>query len=151
MGEIQIISHAAQVKRATERAMKQAAEMIGGTLAGHAIEYCPVDTGLLRNSITYAIGGEEPKLTTYKSNNRDKNGKEIEVVEGTYSGIAPQDDRGTVTVYVGTNVEYAPYVEMGHIQAGSGKHVAPQPYIKPAIVDHLDEYKTILANALKGE
>lgn len=40
---------------------------------------------------------------------------------------------------------------MGHIQAGSGKRVAPQPYIKPAIVDHLDEYKQILENTLKEE
>ena len=40
---------------------------------------------------------------------------------------------------------------MGHIQAGSGKHVAPQPYIEPAIVDHIDEYKQILENVLQEE
>ena len=47
------------------------------------------------------------------------------------------------TVYCGTNVEYAPYVEMGH-HTPSGKFVAPQPYLKPALTDHKDEYINII-------
>ena len=144
MGEIEVTSHAAQVKRATEKAMKKAAEMIGGTLAGHAIEYCPVDTGLLRNSITYAIGGEAPKLTTYKSNDRDKNNKTIEVREGTYSGTAPQDDNGTVTVYVGTNVQYAPYQELG----APNINLPARPYLRPAFENHRDEIEQIIDKTL---
>lgn len=42
------------------------------------------------------------------------------------------------SVYVGTNVEYAPYVELG-----TSKRKA-KPYLRPAIEDHLDEYKGII-------
>ena len=146
------------VEKYTEESILQALEMIGLKAEDYAKMKCPVDTGLLRNSIAHAVAGEQPsigasykdtekKARTYKADNPDENG---EIKQGTYAGRTPKK-KGEYTVYVGTNVEYAPYVEMGHIQAGSGKHVAPQPYIKPAIVDHLDEYKTILANALKGE
>lgn len=46
--------------------------------------------------------------------------------------------------YIGTNVEYAPYVEMGTV------YTDPRPYLKPAVVDHLDEYRKIAEDALKG-
>lgn len=65
------------------------------------------------------------------------------------------------TLAIGTNVEYAPYVELGtgpYFQAppaweqfdakqgsGDGKgYVRPRPYLKPAITDHIDEYKKIM-------
>lgn len=47
------------------------------------------------------------------------------------------------TSYVGTNVEYAPYVEMGT------KSTKAQPYLKPAIVNHIQEYKSIVEQELK--
>ena len=144
MGEIEVVSHVAQVKRATEKAMKQAATMIGGTLAGHAIEYSPVDTGLLRNSITYAIGGESPEKVAYKSNDRDKNGKEIPVEEGSYSGTAPQDTSGEVTVYVGTNVQYAPYQELG----APNINLPARPYLRPAFENHREEISQIFERTL---
>ena len=39
---------------------------------------------------------------------------------------------------IGTNVEYAPYVELGTVKQ------RPQPYLRPAIEEHVDEYKKIL-------
>jgi hypothetical protein len=51
-------------------------------------------------------------------------------------------------VYVGTNVEYAPFVEYGH-RTQSGKTVEGKPFLKPAIESHLDEYKHILESELK--
>lgn len=48
------------------------------------------------------------------------------------------------TAYVGTNVEYAPYVEMGT------KNTKAQPYLKPAIANHLQEYEQIIEQELKG-
>ncbi len=51
-------------------------------------------------------------------------------------------------VYVGTNVEYAPFVEYGHRTPG-GKTVEGKPFLKPAIESHLDEYKHILESELK--
>lgn len=48
------------------------------------------------------------------------------------------------TAYVGTNVEYAPYVEMGTVNTGA------QPYLKPAVVNHLHEYEQVIEQELKG-
>lgn len=49
------------------------------------------------------------------------------------------------TVYVGTNVEYAPYVEMG-----TSRHPEAKPFLKPAATDHTEEYKSIVEQFLKG-
>ena len=42
------------------------------------------------------------------------------------------------TVYIGTNVEYGPYVEFGT------RNQRPQPYLTPAATQHTDEYKRII-------
>ena len=66
----------------------------------------------------------------------------------------------TNTELVGTNVEYAPYVELGHNQevgryvAAIGKrlvnaYVKGHPYIRPAIENHKDEYKKIAETELR--
>lgn len=47
-------------------------------------------------------------------------------------------------VYVGTNVEYGPYVELGT----SKMH--PHPYLRPAAADHADEYRAILKGCLES-
>lgn len=47
-------------------------------------------------------------------------------------------------VYIGTNVEYAAYVEMGTSK------MKAQPYLKPAVVDHADEYKQMVEYYLKN-
>ena len=46
--------------------------------------------------------------------------------------------------YVGTNVEYAAYVEMGTSK------MKAQPYLKPAVVDHADEYSRMVEYYLKN-
>lgn len=48
------------------------------------------------------------------------------------------------TVQVGTNVEYATYVEIGTYKMGA------RPYIKPSIEDHIQEYQEILKRILEG-
>jgi HK97 gp10 family phage protein len=48
------------------------------------------------------------------------------------------------TEAIGTNVEYAPYVEMGT------QRMKAQPFIKPAAEDHVSEYKSIFETYLKG-
>ena len=47
------------------------------------------------------------------------------------------------TAYIGTNVEYAPYVELGT------SRMEERPFLKPAALDHVDEYKAIVLNELK--
>lgn len=49
------------------------------------------------------------------------------------------------TAQVGTNVEYGPYVELGT------SRMAERPFIKPAIENHLDEYKQIIQVTLSSK
>lgn len=71
-------------------------------------------------------------------------------------------------VYIGTNCEYAPYVELGTGKYYSGGRPTawsyqdakgnwhrttgqrPQPYLKPAAANHGDEYRSILENEMKN-
>jgi len=82
----------------------EAFEEIGVIAEGYAKSACPVDTGRLRNSISFEA-----------------------------------DDR---KVSVGTNVEYAPYIELG-----TSKH-SPQPFIRPSIEDHINQFRDIIVQEL---
>lgn len=121
--------------KAGELALKQAARAIGGEAVGYAKANCPVDTGLLRNSITFAISGEEPDIKSYKA---DKgNG------HGSYSGAMPKEKSG-LAVYIGTNVKYAEKQENGDYPHKTGsKH-----FLKKAATEHTDRYKKIIESAL---
>lgn len=67
---------------------------------------------------------------------------------------------GNDTELIGTPVEYAPYVEIGHHQTPGryvpaiGKrlvasYVPGKPYLAPAIENHVSEYKEVFENELK--
>lgn len=47
-------------------------------------------------------------------------------------------------VYIGTNVSYAPFVELGTRKAPA------YPYLKPACTEHNEEYKAILTESLRN-
>lgn len=116
-----------------EEAIDLALEECGSECERYAKTKCPVDTGLLRNSITYALNGQAPAASTYKADNPDKTGQ---VQSGSYSGTADNDKEPCV--YIGSNVFYSAYVEMG-----SSHHPTPKPYLKPALEEHTDKYKDI--------
>lgn len=46
------------------------------------------------------------------------------------------------TVVIGSNVEYAPYVELGTVK------MSPRPYLRPAIENHIPEYQSVLQAVL---
>lgn len=48
------------------------------------------------------------------------------------------------TVNVGTSVEYAPFVELGTIKSPA------YPFLKPAALEHTDEYRELLKSSLKN-
>lgn len=48
------------------------------------------------------------------------------------------------TEVIGTNVEYAPYVELGTVR------MAARPYLRPAAENHGPEYKAIILMALQN-
>ena len=78
------------------------------------------------------------------------------VAEGYAKKLAPVDtgnlrnsithevDDGEPAVYIGTNVEYAPYQELGTI------HMAAHPFLKPAVADHANEFPKIIENEMKN-
>ena len=58
---------------------------------------------------------------------------------------AQQDER---TEVIGTNVEYAPFVELGYVHT-SGKKIPARPYLRPAAEEHGAEYKYVFENELR--
>lgn len=150
MAEIELISHVEDVRKYTAEAIERALESVGITAEAYAKFLCPVDTGLLRNSITHAVSGKSAAISEYKSNDAHadtpvtrKNGtagKPAPVVTGSYRGNTPAGEKA---VYIGTNVEYAAYVEMGTSKSEA------QPFLKPAVTDHREEYKRIIENEFK--
>lgn len=53
-------------------------------------------------------------------------------------------DNGEKAVYIGTNVEYGPYVELGTSRQKA------QPFLTPAAQNHGEEYRSILESELRG-
>lgn len=51
---------------------------------------------------------------------------------------------GEKAVYIGTNVEYAPYVELGTSRRKA------QPFLRPAAADHADNYRQIAERNLRN-
>lgn len=91
-------------------------------------------TGLLRNSITFALAGEPANTTSYSADQGMKG-------SGSYKGTAP-GSRGDLACYIGTNVDYAAVNELG------GSKMKARPYLKPAIENYREKYKQIMIDAL---
>ena len=65
------------------------------------------------------------------------------------------------TMFVGTPVYYAPYVEFGHHQQPGrfvpaigkrlvAEYVPGKPFITPSLEEHVDEYKNVILTELQG-
>lgn len=125
-----VVDNSDEYNKRLQEAIQKAFVEIGMVAMGYASAEAPVDTGNLRSSIAYAT-------------------KEREVI-------------------IGTNVEYAPYIEFGtgvHAEGGGGRStpwyyqdskgewhkttgMKPQPFLRPAIENHLSEYEDILRDEL---
>ena len=131
-----------EVLNAMEAAIRRGNEAIGLAAEGHAkkkiTQAGAVDTGRLRNSITYALAGEETHVKSYKAN---KGGKERETY--TYDGTA-EGKKGS-GVYIGTNVEYAPGIELGTHRSAGAVH-----FLQDAATNHTDEYKRLMEDSMKN-
>lgn len=60
------------------------------------------------------------------------------------NSITHEVDAAEKAVYIGTNVEYAPYVELGTSRQKA------QPYLRPAATEHGSQYRQVLKDALGG-
>lgn len=136
------------VKREMERRVRAALIAVGMQAEGDAkleIESAPrrVDTGLLRNSITFAVSGKSPNISSYQSNNKsERTGESIKPIKGKYSGTI--GDSSDMSVYIGTNVEYAVYVHEG------ARGMTPNRFIRNAIEKNQDRYLSLIERQLKG-
>ena len=153
-------------KSAMRERVAAALEAIGLTAERHAKENCPVDTGLLRNSITHAISGKAPAITNYRASygsnthmvknantglmekkRYSANSKNAGTVgSGHYTGTAPTDPPDRQAVYIGTNVEYAKKQETGD----SLHHtVGKAHFLRDAVANHADEFKRVAEKQLR--
>lgn len=138
--------------KAKDEDVERALEIIGLKAEGYAKELAPVDTGLLRNSITHAVAGKGTSISSYESNSTHADtpatrragtaGMPAPKRHGEYSSSIGEEKEQAV--YVGTNVEYAEYVEMGTSKTKA------QPFLRPAVEDHIAEYENILENELRS-
>ena len=154
MTEVKLDDFSPKILEQMEEQVLLGLELIGQAAEGHAKEECPVDTGLLRNSIAHSLAGEQPsigksykgtnkKARTYKANKPNKSGV---IRSGTYRSKTPKQGNEH-SVYIGSNVEYAIPVEYGDAKHDVGK----KHFLKDAATNHNDQYKEIMKLALKGK
>lgn len=98
-------------------ATRRALETIGLLAEGYAQDKCPVGTPESTGIPNY-VGGTLRDSITHE-------------VDGD-------------SVYVGTNVYYAPYVELGT------RHMDPRPYLRPAATEHGSQYRQVIKRELGG-
>lgn len=107
MSEIKLELHTDEILDALDEQIEAALTAVGMQAETYAKQLVPVDTGRLRNSLTYEVDAPDKSVT------------------------------------IGSAVEYAPFVEQG-----TSKRRA-KPYLRPAIIDHRDDYQRIVENILK--
>ena len=144
MSSVEIDDHSDEYLRDVGKALEAALEGVGAHLEGEAKEELSnspkrIDTGLLRNSITYALDGEPAAMQTYHADNSNKNGS---TNIGSYSGTAPKESGDNRSVIVGTNVEYAIYVHEGT------SRMAPNRFLKNALDRNQDQIKKYIEDAM---
>lgn len=133
---ITVVSHVDEFMEQVVEKMPLILNSVGQIAEGYAKEDCPVDTGLLHNSLTYAIAGEAPVIAGYTADRPDENGV---IQTGTYDGAMPADDNPqNYSVYMGSNVKYAPAQEYNDTYRHK---VGKAHFIRDALQDHKEEYK----------
>lgn len=142
-----------EVLEEMENLKRIALREVGREAEGIAKENCTaVDTGRLRNSITF---GTADRYGNYNYSNN---------IGNSYTDKIGQAEKDAV--YIGSNVEYAPYIELGHKIAGQkpvsaanrpskhtddGSHsVPPLHFLKNAAANHTSHYKKIIEDIMKG-
>ena len=135
MADIKFTSNVNDILSALEKGKRNALTAIGSSAETHTKDNITddglVDTGRLRNSITFATG-DYSGIGTYT----DKNKKSY---SDATARNTPKDDE----VGIGTNVEYAAYTELGT------QHITAHHYLKRAVTEHKDEYKKLTVQAVK--
>lgn len=144
MSDVKIDDHSDEYLKEVADSVEVALEAIGIHLAGEAqeeLENSPrrIDTGLLRNSITYALDGKSAGMSSYKADRENAKGV---IEKGSYSGTAPKEKGKDRSVIVGTNVEYGIYVHEGT------SRMSPNRFLKNALDRNKDQIKEYIKKAM---
>lgn len=123
-----------EIKKAAEEQIEVALTILGSKAQDYAIGLCPVDTGRLRNSITYVTSNSQGAANT------------AGLEPAKDEDFAPHGTPAKGDVYIGTNVEYAPNQEFG--DSGGTAANGGIGFLRPAVERHLGEFKSILQEEL---
>ena len=135
-GEIKIKDNTKKILQELKEVIPLALSTIGARAETHAKDIITragaVDTGRLRNSITYAVQGENVEKSY-----QDNNGKSFD------NSLISQPMENEVIF--GTNVEYAAGIETGSHRKKGAVH-----FIQKAATNYRSEYRKIIEEILKG-
>lgn len=135
--DVKITDNSDEVLAELERKITKALETVGLQAEGDAkleLENPPrrIDTGRLRNSITYAHRGRSGFSNQYKDDDGEEYSEEI--------GNVPEDDKA---VYIGTNVEYAEEIHEGR------PGLDPNRFLRNAVEKNITTYQKMIEDVLK--
>lgn len=132
MSEVKFTSRKEELLNKLQNAMRVGLKAVGMEAETIAKRYeTAVDTGRLRNSITWATKEREGESYSYTDDNKNS------FTDTIGSGIEEDE------VFIGTNVYYAQFIEEG------ARGRKPLHFLKNAAQNHADRYKQILEDALK--
>lgn len=132
---MRIDDHSEEVIAEMKRKVEEALNALGETAAARAADVAPVDTGRLKNSITYATKDYMGKKTYM-----DDEGN-------VWNDGAAKNKPDDTAVYIGTNVPYAKYQEFGTSKGVRAKH-----FIEYGANATFGDYaKQFLESVLKGD
>lgn len=124
--EVKVTDNSAELAKSINNRVPVILDACGLEAEKFAKKGARVDTGRYRASITHTVSGQGGKVHEYKDNDGQSFTEDIRAVPENESAM-----------YVGTNVDYAMYLE--HLD-----HT-----IKNSIADHISEYKKIIKEGLK--
>lgn len=149
------VNNIEEAKKIMHKRILVALEASGLYAERKAKEKCPVDTGRLRNSITHVVSGDPERSYSFSADftsrfltGENRKLSKEEKAEDNKVYIIPKTDENLETLWIGTNVFYAPYVETGVLE--NGTYRKPKPFLVPALTEHKNEYKAIIVKYLSS-
>ena len=145
-GQVTFRDNSNEVIGLFQKAKHRGLEAIGLTAERHAKKNLypghGLDTGRLRNSITYAIAGYQTHVQSYRRGNV-VGGASQKHKRYEYGGDVMEGEKDSA-VFIGSNVEYAPCVELG------ARGRAPIHFLQDAATGHAKEYKRLMEDSMKN-
>ena len=135
--DVKFTDNSGKILEEFQVAVLRALEKCGLTAEAYAKKLCPVDTGFLRNSISHIVDEGEPAAYVGVPGGPKSYGAYVELGTGIYA----EGGGGRPTPWVYQDVK-------GDWHMTHGQRA--QPYLKPAVADHAQQYRDIIEGELKN-